>query len=170
MLSIVCDSRHTFREAISPEGVPGTMLESNLGSRISFLPLWLRYVALPSSSDNHILRHRCFQGKIWRHQFNKLGSCTVNLDEEPGLSDHHCLVHFQWHSLHIYRNTLIRRTTSLSIIGDLFGSGFKKNYVQLLLIIPWPATKPLSISLHPQHWWISHNFVTYTISYHTFWQ
>ena len=35
------------------------------------------------------------------------------------------------------------------------------------MIIPTP--KSIRFSLHPHHWWISHNFVTYTISYHIFW-
>ena len=79
-----------------------------------------------------------------------------------------CPVHSQRLSLNIYRNTLIRGMTSLGIIKDLLRLGLMNNYLQLnFMAITTP--KSLGISLHPQHWWISHNFPAYTISYLRFW-
>jgi len=71
-------------------------------------------------------------------------------------------------SCYTHRNTLIGGMTSLGIIGDLLMSGFTKNYLRLkFLTIPF--VKSFCIFLYPQHWWISHNFLTYTISYRRFW-
>ena len=111
---------------------------------------------------------------IFKETFDAINSTSrvpellVWMQRQVCLSIIMCPVHSQWLSLNIYRNTLIRGMTSLGIIRDLLRLGLIHNYLQLkFMAITTP--KSLGISLHPQHWWISHNFPAYTISYHRFW-
>jgi hypothetical protein len=78
------------------------------------------------------------------------------------------IILFTFIDTYIYRNILIARMTSLRTTCHLSTSGFKKHYLRSQFVTIAISTS-LSISLLPQRWWISHNFLTYTISYRGFW-